>query len=113
MYYDFMTTALIFGCIAGMVCGAIPLIAGAVKNHLGIGFLGFFACTVGGLMLGLLLAIPLAGVFTWWVFHASNKQKQQAASQQYKRCRYCSETILVDARVCRYCGRDLTASSPV
>src|ERR1700730_14163542 len=52
------------GLIAGVVCGFVPLLTGIVKNRPPLGFGGFFACIAGGSILGLILALPMAGLFT-------------------------------------------------
>ena len=35
--------------------------------------------------------------------------EEQQAAQGLKKCPFCAEMIKPDARVCRYCGRDLPA----
>ena len=55
---------LIGGLIAGALCGAAPLIIGFVRENRKLGFIGFACCIVGGLVLGLILAIPLAIFFS-------------------------------------------------
>ena len=48
----------------GVVCGLVPLIAGVWKKRQALGATGFFACIVGGLIFGILLAGPIAVTFT-------------------------------------------------
>ena len=75
MLVDVIFTAL----IVGMLCGAVPMIFGAVKGELGLGLTGFVVCTVCGLILGMLLAIPAAGVFTFLIAKKDReKQKSEA-----------------------------------
>ena len=62
---------------------------------------------VGGLISGLILAIPICMIFVWLIFNASKKEQAQAESIIHKKCPYCAEKILVKAIVCKHCGRDL------
>jgi hypothetical protein len=107
---DFYTMTLIYGLIAGLVCGAVPMLLGATKNQLGLGFVGLIVCAISGTILGLLLAIPASGLFVWLIFNASKNAQQQATATGYKKCPYCAETILAEAKVCKHCGRDLVPS---
>lgn len=58
---------LITACI-GFVIGLVPLVLGIVKKKIKLGLLGLLASTIGGALLGLLLAIPAAAIFTWLIF---------------------------------------------
>jgi len=52
---------------AGVFCGLIPLIAGIVKRgpvHITLGVVGMVVCIGSGLVLGCLLGLPVAAVFT-------------------------------------------------
>ena len=60
--------SLIEGFLAGLICGVIPLFFSAGKNRLKLGFGAVAACVVGGLLLGVLLAIPMAVAFLWLIF---------------------------------------------
>ena len=42
------------GCLAGICCGAIPAIVGALKRRLGLGLMGFIGCSFAGCAFGLL-----------------------------------------------------------
>ena len=57
--------------LAGLICGVIPLYFSTGRNRLKLGFAGLVACVAGGALLGLLLAVPLAGVFLWRVLRRS------------------------------------------
>ncbi|QNB44863.1 hypothetical protein BR63_00060 [Thermanaerosceptrum fracticalcis] len=68
----------IFGAlIAGAISGAIPMFLGASKNKLGLGFAGFMSCIVSALILGLLLAIPVSGIFVWLISKNSNQVSKE------------------------------------
>lgn len=57
---------LITGAV-GFVIGLIPLILGIVKKKTKLGMLGLLASTIGGALLGLLLAVPAAVIFIWLI----------------------------------------------
>jgi hypothetical protein len=40
---------------------------------------------------------------------AIKRLEEQQAAQGLKKCPFCAEMIKPDAKVCRYCGRDLPA----
>ena len=52
------------GLIAGIVVGLLPLGIGFWKDRVALGVVGFVASALSGIVLGLLLAIPVAVVFT-------------------------------------------------
>ena len=60
--------SLIDGFLVGLICGVIPLYFSTGRNRLKLGYSAILACVVGGLLLGLLLAIPLAVLFLWLIF---------------------------------------------
>ena len=75
-----MDSELIIGAIvAGVICGLVPLITGLVKGENSLAWGGFVACIAGGFVLGLILALPLAVLFT--VLIVRNSKKRQAAAQ--------------------------------
>jgi len=61
-------TELIDSVLAGLICGLIPLYFSTGKDRLKLGFGGLAASVIGGLLLGLLLAIPVAVLFLWFIF---------------------------------------------
>ena len=54
---------IIFGTLAGILSGIIPLFVGVKKEKLGFGIGGFFASVLSGAILGLILAIPISKHF--------------------------------------------------
>ena len=103
----YFNDVIIGSLIAGLMCGAIPMIIGAIKNQLGLGFLGFVACIFSAFILGLILAIPICGLSVWVIFNVSKDRPVNVQNVIYKRCPYCAENILTQAIVCKHCGRDL------
>jgi uncharacterized membrane protein len=62
---------LIDGLLLGLICGVIPLFFSTGRNRLKLGFGAVVACVISGLLLGLLLAIPVAVLFLWLIFRHS------------------------------------------
>ena len=65
--------AAIVNAAIGFVFGLIPLIAGFVKKNIRFGLIGLAASTVGGAILGIILSIPAAAVFTWLIVRGPKK----------------------------------------
>ena len=59
----FMVGALMGGLLVGLLCGLIPLKMGKARGSHGLAYGGMAACAVAGLALGLLGALPTAGLF--------------------------------------------------
>jgi hypothetical protein len=57
----------------GVLFGLVPLVVGFIKHQRKYAFWGFILSIVGGAILGLILAIPVAAVFTWLIFSRSGK----------------------------------------
>lgn len=51
----------------GFLLGLVPLIAGIIKRKVRLGVFGLIASTIGGALLGVILAIPAMAVFTWLI----------------------------------------------
>ncbi len=69
--------AIIFGVLinagVGLVIGLIPLILGFVKRNVKYGVYGFLASIVGGALLGILLSIPAAIIFSVMIFRKAKQ----------------------------------------
>lgn len=66
-------TTLIDSFLVGLICGLFPLYFSTGKDRLKLGFGGLLACVASGLLLGLLLAVPVAGLFLWLIFRQSTQ----------------------------------------
>ncbi|MDR6218927.1 SHOCT domain-containing protein [Deinococcus soli (ex Cha et al. 2016)] len=64
---DAIVMGLIFGGVAGLIVGAAPMVYGMTRQRPALAFGGFAACAVSGAVLGLLLAVPVAGVFCYLI----------------------------------------------
>lgn len=71
--------AALIGLIAGLVCGLIPLGSGFYKDRVSLGVIGFVASAIAGAVLGLLLAIPVAIVFTLAIFLMRGERRPREA----------------------------------
>ncbi len=67
-------TLLVAGLIAGIICGLIPLIYGLMRDRRQLALLGFGASAVAGLVLGLILAIPVAGIFVFLIYRSTHER---------------------------------------
>lgn len=70
-----VVAGLVFGTIFGILVGLVPLIIGVKKKKTGLGVGGFFASAVSGAVMGLILSIPIAGIFTWLAIRNSKSSK--------------------------------------
>jgi hypothetical protein len=59
------------GLWVGFFLGCVPLFYGATHADLRRGLFGFVSCVVGGMALGLLLALPLSVAFTYQIAKAT------------------------------------------
>ena len=60
----------------GSLCGLLPLLVGKSRNNLTLGSVGFVCTLISGLILGVLLAAPVAMVFTL-IIALSNRPAQR------------------------------------
>lgn len=59
--------AAIINAGIGFILGLVPLIAGVLKRNFKYGFIGFVGAVLGGAVLGIILSIPIAAIFTWLI----------------------------------------------
>ncbi len=67
-------TLLVAGLIAGIICGLVPLIYGLMRDRRQLALLGFGASALAGLVLGLILAIPVAGIFVFLIYRSTRER---------------------------------------
>jgi hypothetical protein len=72
--------AIAIGAVVGVVCGLAPLIYGLNRNEKGLAWGGFGACVAGGALLGLLLAIPMAILFSILIHNAAKRKDRGYAA---------------------------------
>ena len=62
---DQYTFGMWFGALSmGVLCGIIPFKLGKKHGQKGWGIAGLISSTIGALILGILLALPMAGIFS-------------------------------------------------
>lgn len=68
--------------IAGSVIGAIPAIIGAAKGKLGRGLFALFTCVAAGVMGGMLFALSVAAIFTYFICKKSPEEDEDAQEEE-------------------------------
>ena len=64
---------LMYAAAIGFIVGLVPLITGLVKRNIKYGVVGLIGSTIGGAVLGLILAIPVAAFFTWLIIRGAKR----------------------------------------
>ena len=75
---EIMMYATVVNVGVGFVVGLIPLIIGFVKKNIKFGAIGFVGSIVGGALLGIVLSVPVAAVFTWLIIRGPKKPESRA-----------------------------------
>lgn len=66
-YKEAIIYMTLINAVVGLILGLIPLIVGIKKNKSKLGILGLLSSTIGGAILGLILSLPIIGVFLWLI----------------------------------------------
>ena len=74
----FTIGTLVGGFVAGMLCGMIPYHFGKKRKQPQLALAGLMTCTLSGVILGLLLALPVAGGFSLAIALRSKPEKPKA-----------------------------------
>ena len=74
-----MSTTIIGAFVAGAICGLVPLVYGLATGETGLAVGGFVACVIGGLLLGVLLAVPMAAIFAWLIWRQRRRTTARTA----------------------------------
>lgn len=93
---DFLRT-IIVGGLAGIIVGLIPYFIGKNKNQIKMATQALIVCGICGTLLGLLLALPVALIYTFLI---CSKYKNEIIC-------HCKERILKDATTCKYCKQNI------
>ncbi len=64
---EVMLGAMLGALLVGLVVGMVPLFFGLARQKGGLGVAGFAVTFMAGLLLGLIGAIPSAGIFVYFI----------------------------------------------
>ena len=114
--------------IAGSVIGAVPASIGAAKGKLGRGLFALFTCVAAGVMGGMLFALPVAAIFTYFICKKSPEEDEDAQENDdpapadrndsfpapegiessFRYCPACGKRVEHGSLYCSACGKKLS-----
>jgi len=75
---------MLFGTVAGVLAGLWPLIKGVNSQQASLGVAGFFASLISGAVLGIILALPIAWLFSYLIKKNTKSTASDAESNPAK-----------------------------
>ena len=70
-----MSMTIVGAFVAGAICGLVPLVYGLADGQTGLAVGGFVGCVIGGLLLGVFLAVPIAAVFAYLIWRRGRQSR--------------------------------------
>lgn len=70
----------LFNAGLGLLFGLVPLILGFIKKERSYAVFGFLGSVIGGAILGILLSIPIAAIFTWLILRRPKNISNQPSN---------------------------------
>jgi ABC-type phosphate transport system permease subunit len=75
-----LAKAAVVGLIAGICCGLVPMALGVWKGRQVLGVVALVVCALCGAFLGLLLAVPVAIVFSLAIVLIPRERRMRATA---------------------------------
>jgi hypothetical protein len=93
--------------LIGLAVYFVPTVIAYVRRHRNTGAIAALNVLLGWTVLGWVIA------FVWSLMHGEAAVPiTAAASPSERKCPWCAEVIKADARICRFCGRELPPLPP-
>ena len=64
----FIVGAVFGSLLIGTLCGLAPFLLGKKYKNKNLGIAGFFTCVISGFILGIVLAAPVAAIFSLIIY---------------------------------------------
>jgi hypothetical protein len=109
---------IIGGFVAGSLCGLVPFFMGRRKGQQDLATIALLVCAFCGMILGILLALPAAIVFTIVIVNKGSSARASNADlatgtqlpppASSKVCSQCGVQLAPDAKFCGVCSHPLS-----